>query len=70
LGKGRFVCTAAQSIAAVELLLLLLLLLGSRRKKKRKKVIGFAVSKLPLQISCDGHESSIIVLVQVGFGSM
>jgi hypothetical protein len=44
LGKGRFVCTASQSIAAVELLLLLLLLLGSRRKKKRKKVIGFAVS--------------------------
>jgi hypothetical protein len=49
LGKGRFVCTAAQSIAAVELLLLLLMLLlmlvGSRRKKnKTKKVIGFAVS--------------------------
>jgi hypothetical protein len=74
LGKGRFVCTAAQSIAAVELLLLLLLLLllmllrWDQEGKKSKKGDRICSEQLPLQISCDNHESSIVVLLQVGFG--
>jgi hypothetical protein len=62
-GKGRFVCTAAQSIAAVELLLLLLLL-GSRRKKKQKMWSDLQWAAATTDILWQ----SWVVLVQVGFG--